>query len=308
MTEPVPRGEAEPDGSVATAEAVRPRPVHAEFTDDPPSSRSLLGVATSAAGAEVVVEPTVEPPPGEVPTTRPRAARAPAWAWVAITLMALLLAIGLTTLAVARNANPSTPAAVDDAQTLVLELEALNGYLATTNKLLADAIANAEQMSAKAQAKLAGLSSQLDDTGARVGEARSLLGGQLSKPTRSKLDQAQQQLQSLRRTLAQRREQLQQQHANATAARVEAIEKLAPQRASAVTARIDALESKQAENDAFKAQLQAEADRLRTEADQLRATIQAQREHAQAVAAQVQELRRALARLRRIVDRLSSRR
>ena len=222
--------------------------------------------------------------------------------------MALLLAIGLTTLAVARNANPSTPAAVDDAQTLVLELEALNGYLATTNKLLSDAIANAEQMSAKAQAKLAGLSSQLDNTGARVGEARSLLGGQLSKPTRSKLDQAQQQLQSLRRTLAQRQEQLQQQHANATAARVEAIEKLAPQRASAVTARIDALESKQAENDAFKAQLQAEADRLRTEADQLRATIQAQREHAQAVAAQVRELKRAQARLRRIVDRLSSRR
>ncbi len=306
MTEPVPREEAEPDGSAATAEAVRPRSVHAEFTDDPPPSRSLLGVATSAAGAEVVVEAAVEPPPEGVSTIRPRVARAPAWAWVAITLMALLLAIGLTTLAVARNANPSTPAAVEDAQTLVVELEALNGYLATTNKLLSDAIANAEQMSANAQAKLAGLSSQLDDTGARVGEARSLLGGQLSSPTRSKLDQAQQQLKSLRRTLAQRREQLQQQHANATAARVEAIEKLAPQGASAVTARIDALESKQADTDASKAQLQAEADRLRTEAEQLRATVQGQRERAQDLAAQVRELRRALARLRRIVDRLSS--
>ena len=112
--------------------------------------------------------------PEEPPTTRQRAARAPAWAWVAITLMALLVMSGLITLAVARNANPSTPEAVEDAQTLITELEALNGYLATTNQLMSNAIASAEQLSAAAQAKLAGLSEKLADaeparrTGARA--------------------------------------------------------------------------------------------------------------------------------------------
>ena len=101
--------------------------------------------------------------------------------------MALLVASGLTTLAVVRNADPSTPEAVEDVQTLVVELEALNGYLATTNQLMSDAIANAEYMSANVQAKLAGLSAQLGDAEAGVGHARSLLGSQLSGTTRSEL-------------------------------------------------------------------------------------------------------------------------
>ena len=142
---------------------------------------------------------------------RPRAARAPAWAWVAITLMALLLAIGLTTLVFARNADPSTPEAVEDAQTLVAEIEALNGYLATTNQLLAGAIESAEQLNAAAQAELAGLSAKLADAEPRVGQARALLGSQLSGTTRSELDNAQQQLQSLRGTLTERSERLAQQ-------------------------------------------------------------------------------------------------
>ena len=122
--------------------------------------------------------------------------------------MALLLASGLTTLAVARNADPSTPEAVEDVQTLVVELETLNGYLATTNQLMSDAITNAEYMSANVQAKLAGLSSQLGDAEAGVGHARSLLGSQLSGTTRSELGKGQEQLQSLQRTLAQRSGQL----------------------------------------------------------------------------------------------------
>ena len=99
----------------------------------------------SDPGARVEAEPEPPPPRGR-PAPRERAGRrvcgrasdaggvsdhsasgcaAPAWAWVAITLMALLLASGLTTLAVARNADPSTPEAVEDVQTLVVELEAL---------------------------------------------------------------------------------------------------------------------------------------------------------------------------------------
>ena len=132
-----------------------------------------------------------------------RRAPAPAWAWVAITIMALLLASGLTTLAVVRNADPSTPEAVEDVQTLVVELEALNGYLATTNQLMSDAITNAEYMSANVQAELAGLSAQLGDVEAGVGHARSLLGSQLSGTTRSELGKGQEELQSLQRTLAQ---------------------------------------------------------------------------------------------------------
>ena len=100
-------------------------------------------------GAEAPAdEPAVEEAPAAVPTAQRRGARAPAWAWVVITLMALLLASGLITLAIARNANPSTPAAVEDVQTLVVELEALNGYLATTNELMSNAIASAQQLNA----------------------------------------------------------------------------------------------------------------------------------------------------------------
>ena len=100
-------------------------------------------------------------------TARPRAARAPGWAWVAMTLMVLVLGIASTTLFVARNAEPSTPEAVEDVQTLVVELEVLNGYLATTNELMSNAIASAQQMSADAQAQLAELSAQFADADAR---------------------------------------------------------------------------------------------------------------------------------------------
>ena len=171
------RAEAEPDAAAVAAEA---------GPSEAPAVESAVEQAT----------------PEEAPTTR-RRAPAPAWAWVAITIMALLLASGLTTLAVARNADPSTPEAVEDVQTLVVELEALNGYLATTNQLMSDAITNAEYMSANVQAKLAGMSAQLGDVEAGVGHARSLLGSQLSEATRSELGKGQEQLQSLQRTLAQ---------------------------------------------------------------------------------------------------------
>ncbi len=123
---------------------------------------------------------------------------------VVIALMALLLAIGVTRLAVVHKADPGTPEAVEDAKTLVAELEKLNRSLAMTNELMSNAIANAEQLSAKAQAKLASLSSQLADVGSGVGQVRSLLGDQLSEPTRSELGSGQERLQSLKGTLAQR--------------------------------------------------------------------------------------------------------
>ena len=137
MTTPRSPKEAEPDAAADLAQV------------DPPEALA------DEAGDE-------QAPPEEPPTTRPPAGPAPAWAWVVLALMALLLAIGVTTLAVARNADPSTPEAVEDAKTLVDELEKLNRSLATTNELMSNAITNAEQLSAKAQAKLASLSSDVD--------------------------------------------------------------------------------------------------------------------------------------------------
>ncbi len=219
--------------------------------------------------------------------------------------MALLLASGLTTLAVARNADPSTPEAVEDAQTLVVELETLNGYLATTNQLMSDAITNAEYMSANVQAKLAGLSAQLGDAEAGVGHARSLLGSQLSETTRSELGKGQEELQSLQRTLAQAAGQLGERQLAAISRDVAAIDNevgvatsRGSSRASTIEARIEALESEQAATD----ELRTQTAQLRAEAEQLRATLRAQRERAQTLAARLQELRRAQALLRERVD------
>ena len=243
------------------------------------------------------------------PITRRRAAPAPAWAWVAITLMALLLASGLATLAVARNANPSTPEAVEDAQTLVVELEALNGYLATTNQLLSDAIANAEYLSANVQAELAGLTSQLGDAEAGVGHARSLLGSQLSGTTRAELEKGHEQLQSLQRTLAERSGQLGERQLAAISRDVAAIDSefrvgtnRSSSRSSAIEARIVALESGQAATD----ELTTQTAQLRAGAEQLRARLRAQRERAQTLAAQLQALKRAQARLRQRVETMTS--
>ena len=280
----------------------------------------MAEVGAEAPADETVVE--------EVPTARRRSARAPAWAWVAITLMGLLLTSGLITLAIARNANPSTPEAVEDVQTLVVELEALNGYLATTNELMSNAIASAQQLNAEAQAKLAGLSAQVAEADAGVGHARSLLGSQLPETTRTELDKGQEQLQSLQQTLAERTEQSEQQLLAAISGaaaglddRVANTTDRGSNRAQASEARIAALEGRQAETDASRAQLRAEVDRRRSEAGVIRAAvlaqvaaiqaqrdaIQAQRERAQDLAAEIRELRRTVAALRRIVDRLNSR-
>ena len=302
------------DGSETAEEAPTEQPVEEEAEADV--------VAVAEVGAEAPAdEPAIEEATVEVPAARRGAARTPAWAWVVITLMSLLVASGLITLAIARNANPSTPEAVEDVQTLVVELQALNGYLATTNELMSNAIASAEQLNATAQAKLAGLSSQVAEADAGIGHARSLLGDQLSETTRSELGQGQEQLQSLRQTLAERIEELEQQLLATIGGAVAGLEDRVgvatdrvSSRAGANEDRIGALESKQAENDESRAQLRAEVDRRRAEADLLRAAIlaqrdalQAQRERAQELAAEIRELRRTLAVLRRIVDRLNSR-
>ena len=231
--------------------------------------------------------------------------------------MALLLASGLVTLAVARNANPSTPEAVEDVQTLVVELETLNGHLATTNQLMSDAITNAEHLSANVQAGLAAMSAQLGDVEAGVGQARSLLSEQLPEATRSELGTGQEQLQSLQRTLAQESGRLAEQQLAAISRDIAAIGDAVgvatgqgASRASDLEARIEALEGNRAQTDELRSQaaessaaqiaeLQAEAEQLRAEAEQLRATAQAQRERMQAFAAQLRELKRTQAVLRR---------
>ena len=242
--------------------------------------------AADAAEADPSEAPTVEAgdeqvPPEEPPTTRPPAGPAPAWAWVVLGLMALLLAMGVTTLAVARNADPSTPEAVEDAKTLVAEMEKLNSSLATTNELMSNAIANAEQLSAKAQAKLADLSSQLADVDGGVGQVRSLLGDQLSKPTRSELGSGQERLQSLKGTLAERSGRLTEQELGRVSRDVAAIgnevgvaTRRGSSRASTIEGRIDELERTQRETDGSTAEIagiRAETDGFRAQIAELRA-------------------------------------
>ena len=316
--QPLAEEEAEADAASEAGESE----ALTESPTEQPDEGEAEAVAVAEVGAEAPAdEPAIEETTAEVPAARPRAARAPAWAWVVITLMSLLVASGLITLAIARNANPSTPEAVEDAQTLVVELQALNGYLATTNELMSSAIASAEQLNATAQAKLAGLSSQVAEADAGIGHARSLLGDQLSETTRSELGQGQEQLQSLRQTLAERIEELEQQLLATIGGAVAGLDDrvgVATDRVSSSAGanedRIAALESKQAATDESRALLRAEVDRRRAEAELLRVAIlaqrdalQAQRERAQELAAEIRELRRTVAVLRRIVDRVSAR-
>ncbi len=225
--------------------------------------------------------------------------------------MALLLAIGLGSLAVARNADPSTPEAVEDVQTLVTELEMLNASLATTNDLMSNAISNAAQLSAKGQAKLASLSVQLGDVDVGVGQVRSQLGGQLSGPTRSELGGVQEELQALQETLAERTGRLEDEEIERLIRNIAAIDREAGiasnqglRRTGAIEADMDVLERKLAENDGdddqlaeLWASLQAERDRaqaLRTELRDLKRTH----------AGQLLQLKRALALLQQRVDEL----
>ncbi len=100
-------------------------------------------------------------PPGSDPATDVAHRRAPAWVWVAIVLLGLVLGLAVVSLIGFRNADPQEPVAVKDIQVLVKELGTLNGYLASTNQLMANATANATQVSAQAQSTLAGLSDSL---------------------------------------------------------------------------------------------------------------------------------------------------
>jgi hypothetical protein len=111
----------------------------------------------------------------------------------------------------ARLSGELVDAAVKDVNTLVAELTRLNGYLATTNSLMSNAISNSQQLSAKARAQLASLSTQLARVEANLGQARSLLGDQLSGKMRTKLSRSQDQVQSRAGTLAGQSAHLQQQ-------------------------------------------------------------------------------------------------
>ena len=329
MTTPQPPDRPEPASGpdAAESEALTASQASAPTAGPEPDP---AGVAAEAGPSEATVgeAAAVQAAPDDVPATRPPAGPAPAWAWVAIVLMALLFAIGLATLAVARNTDPSTPEAVEDVQTLVAELEMLNASLATTNELMSNAISNAAQLSANAQAKLASLSAQLADVDVGVGQVRSLLGDKLSKPTRSELGNLQGQLQSRQGTLAQRTGRLEDQELARISGDVAAIDREAgiassrdSRRTGAIEAEVATLESKQAENDEASAQiaeLMAEAEQRRAQAEELRTSLQAQREHAQSLrtelrglrrahAAQLLQLKRALAVLQRRVDGLRPR-
>ncbi len=346
MTTPRSPKEAEPDAAADVADSEMPE----DSPTTPPSAEAEPDAASDAAEVDPSEAPAVDAgdeqapaveagdeqapaveagdeqvPPEEPPTTRPPAGPAPAWAWVVLGLMALLLAMGVTTLAVASNADPSTPEAVEDAKTLVAEMEKLNSSLATTNELMSNAIANAEQLSAKAQAKLADLSSQLADVDGGVGQVRSLLGDQLSKPTRSELGSDQERLQSLKGTLAERSGRLTEQELGRVSRDVAAIgnevgvaTRRGSSRASTIEGRIDELERTQRETDGSTAEIagiRAETDgfraqiaELRAAADELRQSLQARRRRARSLAGQLRELRRAQALLQRRLDSLGPRR
>ena len=280
---------------------------------EPPAEKDpkANGVAAYAAPTEVVpteadtVESAAESTtPAESATPKRPPARTPGWAWVAITLMSVLLITGAITWAVVRNANPSTPAAVKDMETLTAELTTLNGYLATTNSLMSNAIANSQQLSAKAQAQLASLSTQVDGLDASLGQARSLLGDQLSSSMRSKLAKSQNELQSREAKLAAQTVRLQQQQFSSIRGDVGAIGNKVgvatasgTQRASAIEAQVTLL---QVQLNGLETQVQ--------EAMQLRAAEQAERLRADRLEARVRALQQVVARLQKLVDRLQARR
>lgn len=186
--------------------------------------------STRANGGAEVARDQVESPAAAVdnggdtsPPPGTRAARTPAWAWVVMTLMAALALTGAVTWAVVHNANPSTPAAVKDMQTLTAELDTLNSYLATTNSLMSNAITNSQQMSAKAQSQLAAAQTQLAAVEAQLGQERAALGNQLSGKTRNKLAEIQGKLQSNETTLSEHIGRLQQQQLDTVRSDVGAI-------------------------------------------------------------------------------------
>ena len=336
MTTPRFSREATPDDASYVAENETPE-------EDPamePSAETEPDAADATAEADPADELAVDDvdeqaTPEEAPTTRPPAGPAPAWAWVAIALMGLLFAVGVTTLAVARNTNPTTPEAVEDAKTLVAELEKLNTSLAKTNDLMSNAIANAEQVSAKVQSKLASLSPKLDGVGAGVGQMRSLLGDKLSKPERAELSKDQDRLQGLKETLAQQSGRLQGQsfagvrrdvgaigdkvgdatrtgssRADDIEARLEALRSevgggtaLAGTVEARLNARLDALESRQATREELKGQIQG----LRAKVDQLREALDARGQRVEVLAAALLKLQQAQALLQRRVDALGPR-
>ena len=190
-TQPRADSEAEPELDEPTEEGESEMPAESATTqpavDAEPDTAAVAAPTADSAGAEPAVEAAAEDAmPEESPATRQRASRAPAWAWVAITLMALLLMSGLITLAVARNANPSTPEAVEDAQTLITELEDAQRLPGDDESgFMSNALASAEQLSAAAQAKLAGLSEKLADAEPRVGQARGRVSATSSQGRRA---------------------------------------------------------------------------------------------------------------------------
>ncbi len=223
--------------------------------------------------------------------------------------MTLLLAMGLGTLAVARNADPSTPEAVEDVETLVAELETLNASLATTNDLMSNAIANAAQLSENAQAQLAGLGSRLSDVDTGVGQARSLLGDRLSEEADSELGERLERLRSLQQDLAELAGQLARLQLVRISRDLAAIRddlgdanRRGSRRARTIAAQIAGLDSRKPDADDLEAQTAAlwvEIERQRGRAQKLGASLQNQRELVRMLAAQVRELRAELRRLAR---------
>jgi hypothetical protein len=260
--------------------------------------RGLTG--TRPAGVDALQSTSDHSTPPESALPEQPVARVPGWAWVAITLMAVLVLTGASVWVVARNANPSTPAAVTEMETLVAELTTLNRSLATTNSLMSNAIANSQQLSANAQAQLASVSTQLTAVDASLGQARSLLGNQLSGTMRSKLAKSQDELQSREGKLAGLSARVQQQQDSGTRGDIGAIGKRVGAAISSGTQRESVIEAQVVE---LQAQVGALQSTLRGEAT-LRAAVTGERLRVDRLQARIRAMQRVVTRLRTLVGQL----
>ena len=227
---------------------------------------------------------------------RPANHPVPTWVWVTIALLAVVLGLGLAALSFNGGGGTAKDKAVADIQQLMKELTTLNASLATTNEILANGIQTSSEVSAKANAKLEQLSTNLAGLQASIGQARATMGPQLNSAVRTQLGNAQAKLQSRAETLAQNKGQLSQQALSAVQGGVGAA-------TSKVNSEIQSRTESKASLESQIQALRAETDRQASAQDRLDTRLGSVRALREELAADRLRLRR----LKLLVQRLRAR-
>ena len=223
---------------------------------------------------------------------RPANHPVPTWVWVTIALLAVVLGLGLAALSFNGGGGTAKDQAVADIQQLMKELTTLNASLATTNEILANGIQTSSEVSAKANAKLEQLSTNLAGLQASIGQARATMGPQLNSAVRTQLGNAHAKLQSRAETLAQNKGQLSQQALSAVQGSVGAA-------TSKVNSEIQSRTESKASLESQIQALRADVDRQAAAQDRLGSTLIAERVRLHRLKLLVQRLRARLDQLQR---------